>query len=82
MMCEFLVGESFHLLAASAAFYVPIFNVFLRYIGARSIKRDSFKSTLLEGRSVSIIPGGISEMFVPHSNKDEVRGRVRTAIVR
>jgi acyl carrier protein len=63
LLNEFVLGENMHFLAASAALWVPVYNVYLRMMGFRSVDRKPFKDTLLSGRSVGIIPGGIAEML-------------------
>ena len=71
MINGIVLGEDFHLLAASAVFQVPFYNAFLKMLGAKSVDRKSFTSTLQQGRSVGVIPGGIAEMFVVNP-KEEV----------
>lgn len=63
LLHEFLLGDSFHLLVAPAAFLAPVYNVYLRLAGCKPCDRDTFKGLLLQGRSVGVIPGGIAEMF-------------------
>ena len=60
---EFLLGDNFHLLVASAALCAPVYNVFCRRAGFRPCDRDTFAGLLRQGRSVGVIPGGIAEMF-------------------
>ena len=70
MLHEFLLGTNFHLLVASAAFYAPVYNVFVRMFGYRACDRATFKATLQAGHSVGIIPGGIAEMFEAGRGRD------------
>ena len=70
MLHEYLLGDNFHLLVASAAFYAPVYNVFVRLFGYRACDRATFKATLQGGRSVGIIPGGIAEMFEAGRGRD------------
>jgi len=63
LLNEFVMGENFHFLAATAAFYVPIYNISLKLMGFKTVDKPSFMSTLKSGRSVGIVPGGIAEMF-------------------
>lgn len=82
---EFIVGENFHLLSATAVFYVPIYNMVCKAMSFRDITKSSFLSTLKMGRNVALVPGGIAEMFVA-GNKDETlvlrkrKGFVKIAI--
>ena len=69
---EFIVGESFHTLSASAVFYIPFYASFLKALAYKDISRETFLSTLTAGRSVALNPGGIAEMFLlPSSNEGE-----------
>lgn len=61
---DFILGAHFHLLAAPAVFYVPVYNIILKLMGYKSVDRPSFVDCLKKGRSVGIVPGGIPEMFV------------------
>jgi acyl carrier protein/1-acyl-sn-glycerol-3-phosphate acyltransferase len=70
LLNEFALGENMHFLAASAALWVPVYNVYLRMMGFRSVDRKPFKDTLLSGRSVGIIPGGIAEMFSTNADTE------------
>lgn len=59
----FLLGESFHLLVANAAFWMPVYNIILKLWSARPADSKTFLRTLESGESVGLIPGGIAEMF-------------------
>jgi 2-acylglycerol O-acyltransferase 2 len=77
LLHEFLLGDNFHLLVASAAFYAPVYNVFVRLAGFRPCDRATFKGLLRQGRSVGVIPGGIAEMFEAGRGRSEEVMRVR-----
>jgi hypothetical protein len=60
---SYLVGEHFHVLAASAVFLFPLYNMLLKMMSFEDISKKSFLRLLEKGHSVGIIPGGIGEMF-------------------
>jgi 1-acyl-sn-glycerol-3-phosphate acyltransferase len=68
---EFIFGTSFHHLAASATFWVPMYNITLKMMGYKSVDRSTFKGLIEKGRSVGVVPGGIAEMFAAGKEGDE-----------
>lgn len=81
LMSEFILGENFHFLAATAALYVPVYNIYLKLMGFKSVDRKPFKDTLLSGRSVGLIPGGIAEMFSTNMDTEVMMVKERKGFV-
>lgn len=77
---ETLLGAPLHMLTATAAFYVPFYNVLLKLMGFISVDRHSFLGALKKGRSVCLIPGGIAEMFVCSYGNEKETLSVKTRI--
>lgn len=81
LMSEYILGENFHFLAATAALYVPVYNIYLKLMGFKSVDRKPFKDTLLSGRSVALIPGGIAEMFTTNDDHEVMMVKERKGFV-
>lgn len=52
MLNSYIPGTHCHMLAASVVFSVPFYNVWLKLAAYRSVAKEVFKATLLQGRSV------------------------------
>eukprot|EP00879_Flechtneria_rotunda_P000818 GHRR01000942.1.p1 GENE.GHRR01000942.1~~GHRR01000942.1.p1 ORF type:complete len:378 (+),score=36.87 GHRR01000942.1:444-1577(+) len=68
-------------IAASSVFNVPVWRHIMCWTGARPATRRWFRHLLSQG-SVSLVPGGIAEMFLWEEHREIIKVRTRKGFVR
>jgi hypothetical protein len=68
-------------LAASAVFYLPGYRHIMTWIGCMPASRSNLSMLLSKG-SVAVIVGGIAEMFMVKSDREEIKLRGRKGLMR
>ncbi len=68
-------------IAASSVFSVPVWRHIMCWTGARPATRHWFRWLLARG-SVSLVPGGIAEMFLWEAGREVIKARDRKGFVR
>lgn len=68
-------------ICASSTFKVPVWRHILSWTGARPATRHHFRSLLKRG-SVSLVPGGIAEMFLWEQDREAIKILDRKGFVR
>lgn len=81
LMLKVWPGLRVYSIAASSVFSVPVWRHIMAWTGARPATRRWFRKLLQQG-SVSLVPGGIAEMFLWEEGREVIKVRDRKGFVR